>query len=126
MRALLLAVLLAACHPSPSTRLAAPVAAHVDIPPPTVANINVHRWEYFCFNSPTQEQLNRAGHLGWELISSASDVQGNQYGTGSTYTFCFRRELAPIDTRAPGAAEPAAAIRRADLGDAIADARTQQ
>jgi len=66
-----------------------------DVIPPVPKGSSITRWEYLCLNEPTRDDLATAGDNGWELVGMIPEVSGVNGAVSSTYTFCFKRTLAP-------------------------------
>jgi hypothetical protein len=51
----------------------------------------MQKWEYTTVYHPSERELNKLGDEGWELVSVAAEVSGNENDISSTVTAYLKR-----------------------------------
>ena len=63
-------------------------ASNLAVPKARAAYVEEQRWAYFCFDAASADDVhykaNAAGARGWEMVSAASNADGQT-------TWCFRQ-----------------------------------
>lgn len=67
--------------------VAGTTASHYVSSPATAASPGATRWQQFCADNYSDQDLSNAGADGWELVSATS------YGDYQNYRYCFKRPL---------------------------------